>query len=64
MEKLSMIGFTAVYLFSLAALNAADDAPIVGAIRWDGWYGDSGVVNEVELSLGQPKYHFRLPWFA
>ena len=51
-------------LAPLAAVHAADDAPIVGAIRWDGWYGDGGVVKAVEASLGQPKYHFRLPWFA
>ncbi len=38
--------------------------PTVGAIRWDGWYGDGGVVKAVEATLGQPKYHFRLPWFA
>lgn len=36
----------------------------IGAIRWDGWYGKGGVVKAVEASLGQPKYHFRLPWFA
>jgi len=40
------------------------DAPIVGALRWDAWYGTGGVVQAVERSLGQPKYHFRLPWFA
>jgi hypothetical protein len=45
-------------------LHAGDDNPIVGAIRWDGWYGKGGVVKAVEYSLGQPKYHFRLPWFA
>src|SRR5437016_498756 len=48
----------------LAALHAADDRPIVGAIRWDAWYGNGGVTKAVEASLGQPKYHFRLPWFA
>lgn len=38
---------------------------IVGAIRWDAWYGTRGeVVKSVETSLGPPKYHFRLPWFA
>lgn len=47
-----------------AALHGADDAPIVGAIRWDAWYGDRTVTKAVEVSLGQPKYHFRLPWFA
>lgn len=55
---------TALLLASLAALHAAGDPLIVGAIRWDGWYGDGNVVKEVEISLGQPKYHFRLPWFA
>ena len=41
-----------------------DSPPAVGAIRWDGWYGSGSVVKAVEASLGQPKYHFRLPWFA
>lgn len=52
------------FLTPLAALHAAGDPPIVGAIRWDGWYGEGDVVKAVEFSLGQPKYHFRLPWFA
>ena len=51
-------------LVPLAALQAGDEGPIVGAIRWDGWYGDGIVTKAVEASLGQPKYHFRLPWFA
>ncbi len=51
-------------LAPLAALRAGDDEPIVGAIRWDGCYGDGTVTKAVEASLGQPKYHFRLPWFA
>jgi hypothetical protein len=42
----------------------ADDRPIVGAIRWDGWYGEGGLVKEVERSLGPRKFHFRLPFFA
>jgi hypothetical protein len=54
--------FAALLLVPLAA--HCDERPIVGAIRWDGWYGEGGVVKEVEHSLGQPKYHFRLPWFA
>ena len=54
----------ALLLAPLAALHGSDQSPIVGAIRWDGWYGDGGVVKAVEASLGQPKYHFRLPWFA
>ena len=44
--------------------NTDGNAPIVGAIRWDAWYGDGGATKAVEASLGQPKYHFRLPWFA
>ena len=54
----------AILLVPLAISRASDDLPIVGAIRWDGWYGDGNVVKAVEASLGQPKYHFRLPWFA
>ena len=55
---------TALLLAPLAALQAGDDGPIVGAIRWDAWCGDGSVTKAVESSLGQPKYHFRLPWFA
>jgi hypothetical protein len=51
-------------LYSSLMLRAEEARPIVGAIRWDGWYGDGGVTKAVESSLGQPKYHFRLPWFA
>ena len=52
---------------SSRAATAADldyTPPIVGAIRWDAWYGEGEVVKQTELSLGPPKYHFRLPWFA
>lgn len=52
-------------LTSFSAFSATlEEVPIVGAIRWDGWYGDDGVVQATEYSLGPPKYHFRLPWFA
>ena len=44
--------------------HTIEDKPIVGAIRWDGWYGEGSVTQELEESLGQKKYHFRLPWFA
>lgn len=44
--------------------GAEADGTLVGAIRWDGWYGEGEVVKAVEATLGQPKYHFRLPWFA
>ncbi len=49
----------------LAGLHAGPEArPTVGAIRWDGWYCGGIVGEAVEASLAQPKYHFRLPWFA
>jgi len=57
--------FGALFLALLAALRGREmPRPIVGAIRWDGWYGDATVGPAVEASLGPPKYHFRLPWFA
>ena len=59
-----LLAALSLLLAPLAALQAGDDGPIVGAIRWDGWYGDATVTKAVEASLGQPKYHFRLPWFA
>lgn len=43
---------------------AVPENPIVGAIRWDGWYGANVVVQQTAAALGQRKYHFRLPWFA
>jgi len=48
-----------------AGATLAVEEPVrVGAIRWDAWYGETGPVENVEHTLGQPKYHFRLPWFA
>jgi hypothetical protein len=39
--------------------------PIVGAIRWDAWFGNNGVVGEaVHRSLGPSKWHNRLPFYA
>ena len=51
-------------LAPLGGLRAGDDEPVVGAICWGGWYGEGTVTKAVEASLGQPKYHFLLPWFA
>ena len=45
-------------------VNTDGAAPIVGAIRWDAWYGEGSATKAVEASLGQPRYYFRLPWFA
>jgi hypothetical protein len=44
--------------------NAEDRPVVIGAIRWDAWYGQGGPVAEVERSLGPRKFHFRLPFFA
>lgn len=63
--KHTLTFLAALLLAPLAALHAAEEVrPIVGAIRWDGWYGEGGVPESGEASLSQPKYHFRLPWFA
>lgn len=65
MKTCLLVPLLALLLTAGLARSEGDGArPIVGAIRWDGWYGDGGVVKAVEHSLGQPKYHFRLPWFA
>ncbi|MEI7729307.1 MAG: glycoside hydrolase family 99-like domain-containing protein [Verrucomicrobiota bacterium] len=58
-------GLVALLMLPLAVLCAGQpERPIVGAIRWDAWYGTNGPVKETEVTLGPPKYHFRLPWFA
>jgi hypothetical protein len=50
-------------------MNSAPLAPrppaLVGAIRWDGWFGDlSSVGLMVEKTLGPKHWHERLPFFA
>jgi len=66
----------ALILYALAGVGSAQEPPIptpppakrppplVGAIRWDAWYGKEGPVKEVERSMGPKKFHFRLPFFA
>lgn len=40
----------------------APGCPTLGAIRWDAWFGDSGVPGRaVERSLGPSRWHHRLP---
>jgi Glycosyltransferase WbsX len=62
--KLFISGCLLLTMLACYAVEKNDVRPIVGAIRWDAWYGESSVVSQVEATLGQPKYHFRLPWFA
>lgn len=39
--------------------------PLVGAIRWDAWFGDSDPVGAyVEKALAPQEWHYRLPFFA
>ena len=69
------IGMMAIWILAAPALWA-EDAPtsegsgaeasrvIVGAIRWDAWYGRGFATAEVEKTLGPKKFHFRLPFFA
>ncbi|HEY3370675.1 MAG TPA: T9SS type A sorting domain-containing protein [Prolixibacteraceae bacterium] len=59
------------YLFLLALClvswrtSIAQDRPIVGAIRWDAWLGQSdGVGAQLNRSLGPNHWHSRLPFFA
>jgi hypothetical protein len=64
--------FAAVVVLGLLTSSGGQAAsprqrPIVGAIRWDAWIGDtpgSGVGREVERSLGPKRWHTRLPFFA
>lgn len=44
--------------------RTGESRPVVGAIRWDAWYGEGSPVSEVEKTLGPRKYHHRLPFFA
>jgi len=52
--------------FILLALGShAAEKPLVGAIRWDAWYGDgTGVNGEVEGTLSVQRWQWRAPFFA
>lgn len=63
-----MISRRALIAGALAALASplparAASGCIVGAIRWDAWYG-SGVTTQVQNTLGPSAWQFRAPWFA
>ncbi|MDI7275658.1 MAG: hypothetical protein QME94_06735 [Anaerolineae bacterium] len=46
-------------------MPASRGRTIVGAIRWDAWFGDKGVPGmAVERSLGPKHWHYRLPFYA
>ena len=50
--RIWLLLFVAIYAFACGHSNAAADASIVGAIRWDAWYGNGGATKAVEASLG------------
>lgn len=44
---------------------ASDSGPLVGAIRWDAWYGDgTGVNGAVEATLSVQQWQSRSPFFT
>jgi hypothetical protein len=59
-----------VYLFLMGVVCGcqAGDRPLVGAIRWDAWYGDGtekSTVNEaVEATLSVQRWQWRAPFFS
>lgn len=47
------------------AAHGEPPAPVVGAIRWDGWHSDADSVGKaVAKSLGPPEFHYRIPFFG
>ena len=52
--------FLSCFVILLALGSYAADAPLVGAIRWDAWYGDgTGVNGEVESTLSVQRWQWR-----
>lgn len=49
----------------LCCSGFAAERPLVGAIRWDAWYGDgTGVSGAVEATLSPQHWQWRAPFFA
>lgn len=64
MKKLiSILLFISALVFPSSISSV--DQPIVGAIRWDNWYGNLDATGHAtELSLGPSQWHFRVPFFG
>lgn len=62
--KFTIIGLIQMVALTFVCRAQNDAAPVVGAIRWDAWYGEGSVSKQTAYILSQPKYHYRLPWFA
>lgn len=61
MKKIGTIVFSVLFSCSVAWA----ERPLVGAIRWDAWYGDGTSVNgAVEATLSVPRWQPRAPFFA
>lgn len=64
---MSFMGPMRPILLTLLTLTAfaEEPRPVVGAIRWDGWHGDTdGVGRAVTKALTPPQWRHRLPFFA
>ncbi|HEY4063433.1 MAG TPA: discoidin domain-containing protein [Puia sp.] len=74
MNKAPSLSLCIVLLFFLQiSAKAQPSRPIVGAIRWDAWFGQNASAPSgdlawigpmVESDLGPSKYHFRAPFFS
>ena len=59
--------FLVVFAAAFAVAGCAfRERPLAGVLRWDAWdgQGPDAMTRVVERTLGKPKYHWRLPWFA
>ena len=59
--------FLVVFAAAFAVAGCASrERPLAGVLRWDAWdgQGPDAMTRVVEKTLGKPKYHWRLPWFA
>jgi len=59
--------FRLLLIFSIAVVARGEPpaAPVVGAIRWDGWHSDADSVGQaVAKSLSPPEFHYRIPFFG
>ncbi|MBN1182569.1 MAG: T9SS type A sorting domain-containing protein [Bacteroidales bacterium] len=58
-----------ILLFTLLILifndSLSQDRPLVGAIRWDAWIGQSDYIGaQVNVTLGPNHWHYRLPFYT
>ena len=62
---MKMVRFLVSIILLSTGCALAGDGSIIGAIRWDAWYGDgTGVNGEVEATLSVQRWQSRSPFFA